>query len=105
MNPLTGRAADGGRVTATASPRLAVYSTVGAAAMLLGLVAGRPGYAVFGAPLLVLAVVPVVLSRPPTLTLHANWSPERVVAGDELTLQIEGRAQPSPGRLELIVER
>jgi uncharacterized protein (DUF58 family) len=85
-----------------AAPRLFAYAAVGAAALLLGLAGGRPGMAVYGAPLVLLAVVAVLVSRRARLGLTPAFEPERAVDGDALVLRVRGAVAPPVGRLDVL---
>jgi uncharacterized protein (DUF58 family) len=88
-----------------AAPRLFVYAAVGAGALLVGLAGGRPGMAVYGAPLLLLVVAAVLVSRRAHVALKAEFEPERVVHGDELALRVRGRIAPPVSRLDVLALR
>jgi uncharacterized protein (DUF58 family) len=97
-------ALNGAPGAASASPRLYAYAAAGAAGLVLGLAGARPGLAAYGAPLAVLALAGVALARGPRLVLRAHWEPARALAGDELTLVVDGRIDPAAGRLVLLAE-
>ncbi len=86
------------------SPRLAIYTGVGAGAVVASLVVARPALAAFGAPLLLIALTGVCLARPPAVAIRgARLDPARCIAGDELTLTLDVVSEPPVGRLDLRV--
>jgi uncharacterized protein (DUF58 family) len=90
--------------TVGSSPRLVVYAGVGAAAVVASLVTARPALVAFGAPLLLLSVVGVCLASRPSVAVESFWAtPARVIAGDDLTLELRLTATPRVPRLELCV--
>jgi uncharacterized protein (DUF58 family) len=86
-----------------ASSRLVAYATVGAAALIGALLAGRPALAAFGTPMVLLALIGVCCYRPPALVRSAaRLVPEQAMAGDTLHLEVDVAVAPVPTRLDLV---
>lgn len=74
----------------TARPRLVGGAVLGASALVLAVLLGRPEVAVLGAPFLVTAAAGLAWGGRPSVVVEVSAEPERVLAGDlvEVTARI-----------------
>ncbi|HEY8092733.1 MAG TPA: DUF58 domain-containing protein, partial [Acidimicrobiales bacterium] len=91
--------------TVGSAPRLGAYIALGAAGLIISLVAGRPALAAFAAPLLLVAVVGVCLARRPQLTHGpARLIPAQAMVGDQVRVELDVQAHPRASRLDVLID-
>jgi len=91
-------------VTRYATPKLGAYVVLTALGLLAALVFSRPELALIAAPFGVLLAFGLSHSRPPDVRVHLELDRERVLEGDEITLEVELDARDTVSRLELLVD-
>jgi uncharacterized protein (DUF58 family) len=91
-------------VSREASPKLAAYAALGGIALIAALVTRRPELAAIGAPFLLLLGVGLLGAADPELRASASVDRDRLIEGDELTVEIELEAEHAIERLELLLE-
>ena len=91
----------------TASTRLAGYLAIGAGALVLGLLAGRPEPVVVGAPFLLLAALALTGVDRPHFTVAVELDRERAVEGELVTARVavSSSARAEGARLDLRTPR
>jgi len=90
-------------VTRRPAPKLAAYVAVAALGMLAGLALGRPELVAAAAPLAMLVLVGLAGARDPQLQVEVAVDPERVLVGDQVTVEVGLRAGTPVERLELLL--
>ncbi|HEX6490443.1 MAG TPA: DUF58 domain-containing protein [Gaiellaceae bacterium] len=88
----------------TVTPKLAAYAVLTALGLLAALVAGRPELALIAAPFGVVLAAGLAGAREPELRLALELERERVLEGDEVTLEVDLHARRGASRLEVLVE-
>jgi len=91
-------------VTRYATPKLGAYVVLTALGLLASLIFSRPELALIAAPFGVLLAIGLAYARPPNVRVDFEFDRERVLEGDEITLEVEVDARDSVSRLELLVE-
>jgi uncharacterized protein (DUF58 family) len=91
-------------VTRAASPRVAAYAALGGLALIAALVTGRPELAALGAPFLLVLGVGLLTSADPELRASVRVDRDRLIEGDELTVEVELESAHGIERLELLLE-
>ena len=87
-----------------ATPKLRGYVVLTALGLLASLIFARPELALIAAPFAVLLAVGLSLARPPDVRVHFEVDRERVLEGEEVTVEVELDARDSASRLELLVD-
>ena len=75
-------------MTLTASPKLAAYSALGAAGLLVALVWGRPEAAVLGLPFIVAVLAGLALVERPDIQASIAIDRDRLLEGDDVHLAV-----------------
>lgn len=97
-------------VTASRSPKLALYAGLGSTALVAGLLAGRPALVALGAPLLLFTAAALLAPPLASATGSLHLETQRALEGDRIAIAAHvacaGAARlelaiPSPDRLEL----
>jgi uncharacterized protein (DUF58 family) len=91
-------------VTRAAPPKLTAYAALGGLALIAALVLGRPELAAMGAPFLLLLGLGVLGATDPELRASVHVDQDRLIEGDEITVEIELVAAHPIERLELLLE-
>jgi uncharacterized protein (DUF58 family) len=87
-----------------ATPKLGGYVALTALGLLGSLVFARPELALIAVPFAVTLAVGLSLARQPDVRVHVEVDRERVLEGDEISVEVELDARDSAPRLELLVE-
>ncbi|HEX5897850.1 MAG TPA: hypothetical protein VFY32_00535, partial [Solirubrobacteraceae bacterium] len=90
-------------MSAHASPTLASWVVLGAAAALAAVVLGEPALGALGAPFAVAAAAGIAMARDPRVRVRASVVPERLLEGDEAVVTYDVRADGGAEWLELRV--
>src|SRR2546430_10927465 len=90
-------------VTRYATPKLGAYVVLTALGLLASLIFARPELALIAVPFAVLLAVGLAYARKPDVRVHLELDRERVLEGDEITLEVELDARDSVARLELLL--
>lgn len=90
-------------MSARASPTLASWVVLGAAAALAAVVLGEPALGALGAPFAVAAAAGIAMARDPRVRVRASVVPERLLEGDEAVVTYDVRADGGAEWLELRV--
>ncbi|MGE5273082.1 MAG: DUF58 domain-containing protein [Verrucomicrobiota bacterium] len=88
----------------TASPKLTAYAVLGGIALIAALVTRRPELAAIGAPFLLLLGAGLIGAAEPDLRASVRVDRDRLIEGDEVTVEIELGADRAIERLELLLE-
>jgi uncharacterized protein (DUF58 family) len=91
-------------VNRTASPKLTAYAVLGGIALIAALVSRRPELAALGAPFLLLLGLGLLRAADPDLRASVRIDRDRLIEGDELTVEIDLAAVHAIERLELLLE-
>ena len=91
-------------MTRYATPKLGAYVVLTALGLLASLIFARPELALIAVPFAVLLAVGLAYARKPDVRVHLELDRERVLEGDEITLEVELDARDSVARLELLLE-
>jgi uncharacterized protein (DUF58 family) len=91
-------------VSREASPRLAAYAVLGGLALIAALVTRRPELAALGAPFLLVLGAGLLVTTDPGLEAAVRLDRDRLLEGDELTVEIDVAAARAVERLELLLE-
>jgi uncharacterized protein (DUF58 family) len=91
------------RLTARATPRLAVHLAVGGGSLVAAVALSRPELAAVAVPFVVAAVLGLAGGRPPALTATVAVDRDRAVEGDEVALTVEVSAPVGVPWLEATV--
>jgi uncharacterized protein (DUF58 family) len=91
-------------VNRAASPKLTAYAALGGVALIAALVVRRPELAALGAPFLLLLGAGLVGTAEPDLHATVRVDGDRLIEGDEVTVEVELAADRAIERLELLVE-
>lgn len=84
----------------TPTPRLRTYAVLAVLGLVGGLAAGRPELAAVAAPFAVLLAVGLVVSHDLNVEVDAQLDPDRAAEGDEITLMLAVRSDPTGSRLD-----
>ena len=87
-----------------ASPKLTAYAALGGIALIAALVTRRPELAAIGAPFLLFLGAGLIGAADPDLGASVRLDRDRLIEGDELTVEIELGAAHAIERLELLLE-
>ncbi len=87
-----------------ASPKVTAYAALGGLALVAALVARRPELAALGAPFLLLLGAGFLSAADPALHAHVRVDRDRLIEGDELTVEVDLGAERTIERLELLLE-
>ena len=88
-------------MTRRPSPRLRAYLVLGVGGLIAGALLGRPEPILLGAPFLMVLVVALATLRDPQIEVDVSLPSERILEGDNVTLDIDLRAPRSVRSLEL----
>ncbi len=91
-------------MTRSASPRLAAYTALCAAALLAALVLRRPELVALAAPFAIALALGLAAAERTQVGVSARVEPERVLEGDEAVLTLELAASAPVERLEALVD-
>jgi uncharacterized protein (DUF58 family) len=91
-------------VNRAASPKLTAYAALGGIALIAALVLGRPELAAIGAPFLLLLGIGLLGAADPELRATVQVERDRLLEGDEVTVEIDLAAEHAIERLELLLE-
>jgi uncharacterized protein (DUF58 family) len=87
-----------------ASPKLTAYAALGGIALIAALVTRRPELAAIGAPFLLLLGLGLLGAADPDLRASVRIGDDRLIEGDELTVEIDLATAHAIERLELLLE-
>ena len=91
-------------MTREASPRVAAYAALGGLALIAALVTRRPELAALGAPFLLVLGAGLLTAADPELRASVRVDRDRLIEGDEVTVEIDLAATRTIERLELLLE-
>jgi uncharacterized protein (DUF58 family) len=86
------------------TPKLGGYVALTALGLLTALIFARPELALIAVPFAVTLAVGLSLARQPDVRVHVEVDRERVLEGDEITVEVELDARDAAPRLELLLE-
>jgi uncharacterized protein (DUF58 family) len=87
-----------------ATPKLAGYVALTAIGLLASLILARPELAVLAAPFALVLALGLSIARRPDVRVHVEVDRERVLEGDEVTVEVELDGRDGASRLELLLE-
>jgi uncharacterized protein (DUF58 family) len=91
-------------VSREASPKVTAYAALGGLALIAALVTRRAELAALGAPFLLFLGAGFLTSTDPGLRASVRVGRDRLIEGDELTVEIDLAASHTVERLELLLE-
>lgn len=75
-------------MTRRPSPRLRAYLVLGAAGMVLGVALGRPEPVILVAPLLIAALLAIVVTEEPAVSVTVSLAADRLLEGEDVRLDV-----------------
>jgi uncharacterized protein (DUF58 family) len=91
-------------VTREASPKVVAYAALGGLALIAALVLRRPELAALGAPFLLVLGVGLLADHDPGLRASVEVDRDRLLEGEELTVEIDLAVARTVERLEILLE-
>ena len=88
-------------MTRFVTPKLGAYSALATAALLAGLLLGRPELVAVGVPFLLAVAVALTTVREPSLEIDVELGEPKAMEGDLVPLRLRLRAAHATGRLDL----